>query len=163
MRCATLGDVITCRHYKDGHLVEQAFDPERVSDLIVEPGSRVWLDLADPSEDDLSLIEKEFGLHPLAIDDARHRNQRPKIEFYDDYFFLVVHALSLAEDNELKDSEMHIVVGHRFLLTLRYPPLFDLGSVMKRWDRQSELTSEAPLTPRRNLPASTNGRPPSRR
>ena len=134
-------DVITCRLYREGVLTEEAFDPDRVSDLIVEPGARVWLDLADPSMEELSLIEKEFGLHPLAIEDAQNRNQRPKIEIYEGYFFLVVHALAL-DDGELLDSEVHAFAGHRFLITLRYSPLFDLGPVLKRWDRQPELTSE---------------------
>jgi magnesium transporter len=134
--------VITCRLYRGGVLTEEAFDPERVSDLIVEPGARVWLDLADPSEDELSLIEKEFGLHPLAIEDARHRNQRPKMEIYEGYFFLVVHALSKSDQRELQDSEIHVFAGHRFLITLRYSPLFDLAPVIRRWDRQSDLTSE---------------------
>ena len=134
--------VITCRHYRGGVLTEEAFDPERVSDIIVEPGSRVWLDLADPSEEELSLIEKEFGLHPLAMEDARHRNQRTKIEIYEGYFFLVVHALSRRDGEDLSDSEIHVFVGHRFLITLRYSPLFDLTQVIRRWDRQSELTEE---------------------
>jgi magnesium transporter len=132
--------MITCRLYREGVLKEEAFDPTRVSDLISESGARVWLDLTDPSEEELTLIGEEFGLHPLAIEDTLHRNQRPKVEFYEGYFFLVLHALSLDEKDDLVDGELHVFAGHRFLLTIRYSPLFDLTEVRKRWDRQPELT-----------------------
>ncbi len=134
--------VITCRHYAEGVLKEEAFDPARVSDLIQEAGARVWLDLADPTEEELTLIQEEFGLHELAMEDTRVRGQRPKVEVYDGYFFLAMHALSLDAEDELIDSEVHAFAGHRFLITLRYDPVFDISEVLRRWDRQTELTYE---------------------
>jgi magnesium transporter len=134
--------MITCRHYREGVLKEEAFDPQRVSDLIQEAGARVWLDLADPTEEELALIQEEFGLHELAMEDVRVRGQRPKVEVYDGYFFVVMHGLALGPDDELVDSELHAFAGHRFLITLRYPPIFDITEVLKRWDRQPELTHE---------------------
>ena len=134
--------VITCRHYREGVLKEEAFDPARVSDLIQEAGARVWLDLADPTEEELTLIQEEFGLHELAMEDTRVRGQRPKVEVYDGYFFLAMHALSLDAEDELIDSEVHAFAGHRFLITLRYDPVFDISEVLRRWDRQTELTYE---------------------
>lgn len=134
-------DVVTCRLYRSGTLAEEGFDPERVSDHLEEPDALVWLDLEDPTEDELSLIEDEFGLHPLAVEDARHRGQRPKVEMYDTYFFLVMHSLRLHE-GELTDQEVHAFVGPSYLVTLRYPPPFDLAPVLRRWERQPELTKE---------------------
>jgi magnesium transporter len=134
--------MITCRLYREGVLKEEAFDPARVSELIEESGSRVWLDIADPTDDELALIQEEFSLHPLSIEDTRHRNQRPKLEVFQSYFFVVLHALSLDAADELVDSEIHAFAGHRFLITLRYRPVFDLAECIRRWDRQPELTSE---------------------
>jgi magnesium transporter len=134
--------MITCRHYRGGKLEEEAFDPTTVSDLLQEPGARVWLDLADPTEEELALIQEEFGLHELAMEDTRVRNQRPKVEVYEGYFFLVMHGLALDKDDELVDSEIHAFAGHRFLITLRYAPVFDISEVLRRWDRQTELTYE---------------------
>jgi magnesium transporter len=102
----------------------------------------VWLDLADPTEEELALIQEEFGLHELAMEDTRVRGQRPKVEVYDGYFFVVMHGLALDEDDELVDSEIHAFAGHRFLITLRYEPVFDIAEVLRRWDRQTELTYE---------------------
>jgi len=133
---------ITCRHYREGVLKEEAFDPARVSDLIQEAGARVWLDLADPTEEELALIQEEFGLHELAMEDTRTRGQRPKVEVYEGYFFLAMHGIALDAEDELIDHEIHAFAGHRFLITLRYAPVFDITEVLRRWDRQSELTHE---------------------
>ena len=132
--------MITCRLYREGMLEEEAFDPTRASDLIVEHGSRVWLDIADPNEGDLELLQEEFSLHPLAIEDARHRYQRPKVEVYEGYVFLAMHAVWLNEGDDLQDSEIHAFAGHRYLITLRYPPVFEVSEVLRRWDRQPQLT-----------------------
>jgi magnesium transporter len=134
--------VITCRRYQEGVLKEQDFDPTAVSELIQERGMRIWLDLADPTEQELALIQEEFGLHELAMEDTRMRGQRPKVEVYDGYFFVTMHALALDANDELIDSEIHAFAGHRFLITLRYQPVFDIAEVLRRWDRQTELTYE---------------------
>lgn len=130
-----------CRLYRDGEIAEEGFDPSRVSDYLQEQGSLVWLDLEDPSEDELRMIQEEFAVHPLAIEDTLHRNQRPKIETYKDHFFLVLHAFRF-DGEELVDSEIHAFVGPGFLVTLRYPPEFDLAPVKRRWEKQSELRGE---------------------
>ena len=132
---------ITCRLYKGGVLKEEAFDPARVSDLIQEEGARVWLDVEDPTDDELTLVAEEFDLHPVSVEDTRHQGQRPKVEFFERYFLIVLHGLSLDDQNELVDSEIHAFAGHQYLLTLRYAPAFDLAPVLKRWDRRPDHTS----------------------
>jgi magnesium transporter len=133
--------VITCRLYRSGSLAEDGFDPARVSDHLEDSDSLVWLDLEDPTEQELAMIQEEFSLHPLAMEDAHHRGQRSKVEVYEQYFFLVMHAVRLGE-GELIDQEVHAFVGPRYLVTLRYPPTFDLKPVLQRWERQPELTKE---------------------
>jgi magnesium transporter len=134
--------MITCRLYKEGVLKEKAFDPQRVSDYIDESGARVWLDVADPSEEELLLIGKEFSLHPLSIEDTHRRNQRPKLDVFPNYFFVAMHGFSIDASGGLVDSEIHAFAGHRFLVTLRYDPPFDITNVLERWDRHPELTNE---------------------
>lgn len=134
--------MITCRLYQDGKLKEEAFDPSSISGLLEDEGARVWLDIDEPTEADLAMIQEEFGLHPLAVEDARHRGQRPKVDVYEGYFHVVVYALSLDDEDELVEGEIHAFAGKAFLITLRYAPVFDLKGVLERWDRQPELTSE---------------------
>jgi magnesium transporter len=127
--------------YRSGTLAKEGFDPARVSDHLEEPDSLVWLDLEDPTDEELAMLQEEFGLHPLAVEDARHRGQRPKVEVYEKYFFLVMHAVQLKE-GELSDQEVHAFVGTNYLVTLRYAPAFDLKPVLQRWEKQQELTKE---------------------
>src|SRR5206468_4869126 len=82
LRC---GAMITCRHYRQGELKEEAFDPTRVSDLLKEQDARLWLDIQDPTDDELRLIGEEFGLHPLSLEDAAHRGQRSKVDVFEGY------------------------------------------------------------------------------
>jgi magnesium transporter len=131
----------TCLLYRNGEVAERDIDPARVSDFLEETDALVWLDLADPTEAELSMLREEFDLHPLAIEDTLHRDQRPKLEEYEDHFFLVVHALRW-DAGELLDSEIHAFVGRGFLVTIRYAPLFDLAPVRRRWEKQAELTRE---------------------
>jgi magnesium transporter len=131
----------TCLLYRNGQVAERDFDPARISDLLKEDDALVWLDLEDPTEGDLVMLQEEFDIHPLAIEDARHREQRPKVEVYEGYFFLVMHAVSL-KDQELQDQEIHAFVGNGYLVTLRYPPAFDLTDVKRRWKQEQELSRE---------------------
>jgi magnesium transporter len=132
---------LTCHLYRDGVVTEQDVDPGRISDLMGEEGVLVWLDIDDPSEAELRMLQEEFSLHPLAVEDALHRGQRAKVEVYEDHFFLVMHAQQLDGD-ELRDSEIHLFVGAGYLVTLRFPPAFDLERVRHRWAKQGELTKE---------------------
>jgi magnesium transporter len=131
----------TCLLYRNGEVAEEDFNPARVSDLLQEDDALVWLDLEDPSETELEMLQEEFSIHPLAIEDARHRDQRPKVEVYEGYFFLVLHAVSL-QDLELQDQEIHAFVGSGYLVTLRYSPAFDLTGVKRRWNVEKELARE---------------------
>jgi magnesium transporter len=132
---------LTCHLYRDGVVTEEDVDPARISDLMGEEGVLVWLDIEDPSEAELRMLQEEFSLHPLAIEDAIHRGQRAKVEVYEDHFMLVLHAQQLDGD-ELRDSEIHLFVGAGYLVTLRFPPAFDLAQVRRRWVKQGELTRE---------------------
>jgi magnesium transporter len=133
--------MVTTRVYRKGVLEEEGFDPARVSDLLEERGTIVWLDLEDPSDDELAMIQEEFSIHPLAIEDAQHRNQRPKMERYEGFNFLVLYGLSV-RDGDLQEGEIQSFVSPRFLITLRFPPAFDLKAVVVRAERSPELVKE---------------------
>jgi magnesium transporter len=131
---------VTYRLYREGVLREEPFQPERLGELLAEDSARVWVDVEEPTDEELGRIQRWFPLHPLAIEDSRHWGQRPKVEVFPDHLFVVVHALSLDEGGELVDQEVHLFVGKGFLVTLRAAPPFDLSRVLERWDAQPELT-----------------------
>jgi magnesium transporter len=133
--------MVTTRVYRNGVLEEEGFDPARVSELLEERGTLVWLDLEDPSDDELALIEAEFSIHPLAMEDARHRNQRPKMERYESFNFLVLYGF-FRRDGDIEEGEIQAFVGPGFLITLRFPPVFDLKAVVARAEQSPDLVKE---------------------
>jgi magnesium transporter len=127
----TLGTV--CRIYSGEGRVSELDDLSRISEILVEPGSFVWLDAVDPGASDLALIQEEFGLHPLAIEDAIKAHQRPKIEAYDGYWFVVAHAVTKAPHGALTIHEVAVFAGAKFVITVRADPAYPLAEIERRW------------------------------
>jgi magnesium transporter len=100
----------------DGH--HEVDDPDRISDLVAIDGTVVWADVCDPAEGELELVEREFDLHPLAMEDARKHGQRPKLEHFNDHAFVVAYAADV-ETNEL--VEVDFFIGRNWLITVHDP------------------------------------------
>lgn len=83
-----------------------------------------WLDLTAPSNDQLAELHELFGFHPLALEDTEHFHQRPKLDNYDDYVFLVFYgAWRQREDDQAPLREVHIFVSGKYLVTIHRDPL----------------------------------------
>jgi magnesium transporter len=121
-------------------LVEQGFDVPRISDLLAEPGVVVWLDLLQPSGGDLAVLVDELGLHPLAVEDALHPQQRPKLERYADHLFLSAYGVVL-DDIEVEPVEIAAFLTKRAMVTVRKDPRIDLTPVLLRWDTAPDLAA----------------------
>ena len=136
--------MITSRIYRDGRLEDEgSFDPEVVASCRAEEGRRLWLDVVDPSDEELRQLQEALELHELSVEDSSRWGQRPKVEFYDKYVFIVLHAIRLEDDDELVDSELHVFAGEAFyLLTIRREPLYDLEKTKARAAREHHLASE---------------------
>ncbi|TXH77887.1 MAG: magnesium and cobalt transport protein CorA, partial [Lysobacteraceae bacterium] len=88
--------VVNCAVYRGGMRADIGLD--QISDaLAVDDGSFVWVGLYEPEETLLDKLQEEFCLHDLAIEDAHHAHQRPKIEAYGNSLFLAVHTAQLVE------------------------------------------------------------------
>jgi magnesium transporter len=81
--------------YQGGDIKE--IDPADISEIVGDPDRLLWVDLLDPDDNDLECIQGEFSLHPLAIEDVRHKFQRPKLETYPTHSFLVAYSADFAE------------------------------------------------------------------
>jgi magnesium transporter len=92
---------------------------DRISDVLAQPDTFVWVGLVEPDEPLLQKMQEEFGLHELAIEDAHNAHQRPKIEAYGDSLFIVVQTAQLLGGN-IAFGETHIFLGPRYLLTVRH-------------------------------------------
>ena len=109
---------------------------EQACEVKNNPNTILWLDLQSPSHEELDKLGKEFKLHPLAIEDATHEHQRPKIEQYENFYFVVFYAARLHESSEELDiCELDMFLGENYLITIHYGPLPELDEVEHRWTR----------------------------
>ena len=109
--------------------------PEELSELRDRP---CWLDITDPQSQDLQLAADELGLHPLALEDARHRHQRPKIDQYDDQYFIVFYALEEPSPNVVREVEVSIFVKQNAIVTVHDGDFSARPAVEKRF-REGKL------------------------
>ncbi len=118
-RDRTRGPVINCVAYNRNGKRISDITVDAISDVLKEPDTFIWLGLHEPDETLLLKIQEEFDLHELAIEDAQHAHQRPKIEVYDDTLFVVVHTAQFV-GGKVEFGETHIFLGKRFLVTVRH-------------------------------------------
>lgn len=129
--------LINCIAYEDGQRLE-LLEPDRIPDTLGRPGGFVWVALKEASDDELARMQTAFDLHPLAVEDARHGHQRPKLEEYGDTLFCVAHLLEL-QDGEICTGEVDIFVHPGFVLSARARSNIDFGSVRERCEREPEM------------------------
>ena len=134
--------VVNCAVYRNGARADIGLD--QISDaLAIDDGSFVWVGLYEPEESLLDKLQEEFGLHDLAIEDAQHAHQRPKIEAYGNSLFLAVHTAQLL-DGHVRFGETHAFVGSRYLITVRHGASLSYRHVRARFEREPELLSQGP-------------------
>jgi magnesium transporter len=132
--------VVRTRLYRNGVLEAENFPAADVSDHLPDPNAVVWLDMCAPTEQDLATISEELSLHRLAVEDAVHEHQRPKLDRYDTHAFLTAYATRLdPATGMLATSELAAFITNRALVTVRKDDHFDIDAVVARWDAASDL------------------------
>ena len=109
--------LVSCYAYQDGKRIAE-IKPDDISEYISRPECFVWVALKEPGPGELAAMQHEFGLHELAVEDARHGHQRPKIEEYGDSLFAVLHIVEIV-DGELTVGEFDIFAGPNYVLSVR--------------------------------------------
>jgi magnesium transporter len=135
--------LINCAAYDNGSKLAD-IPIEAISDHLARPGCFVWVALKDASDEELTVMQEEFGLHDLAVEDARHGHQRPKIEEYGDQLFAVVHTVELTPTDEVRVGELNIFVGRNFVLSVRNRSQQTLLNVRQRAEREPHLLKYGP-------------------
>jgi magnesium transporter len=129
--------LINCAAYQDGRKLAD-IKPDEISDYVSRPDCFVWVALRDPAPGELAKMQEEFDLHELAVEDAHHGHQRPKIEEYGDSLFVVMHTVELAGD-EVNVGEVAIFVGRNYVLSVRNHSERGFVDVRARCEREPEL------------------------
>ncbi|MEO8753587.1 MAG: magnesium/cobalt transporter CorA [Casimicrobiaceae bacterium] len=134
--------LISCVAYQNGRKLAD-IPSEDISEYVSRPDCFVWVALFEPSMDELDEMAEEFGLHELAVDDARHGHQRPKIEEYGDSLFAVLHTIerekSADGSDELVTGEVDLFVGPNYVLTVRHRTHLGFAAVRARTEREPDL------------------------
>lgn len=103
----------------------------------------VWVAVKEPDEAELKAMQNEFDLHELAVEDARHGHQQPKIEEYGQSLFVVLHTIEWS-GNDLRQGELAIFVGSNYVLSVRRGGERGFGDVRKRSEQEPELLRHGP-------------------
>ncbi len=135
--------LINCVVYQQGHKLAD-IDPGEINEWLARPGCMVWVALRDPDAAELDQMQLAFGLHELAVEDARKGFQRPKLEEYGDSLFVVMHLLESAADGELIEGEVAVFVGPNYVLSVRSRSSQGFLGVRARSEREPQLLRHGP-------------------
>lgn len=119
--------------YRHHRLAAQDVPPESLTALRDEPGVMLWIDLAAPTPEEIRLVlEQLFAVHPLVIEDCTVDNPMPKLEAYDDYLYLVMHAVDYSRTDKFTTTELDLILGKNFLVTFHRQPLRPVQAALDR-------------------------------
>ena len=138
--------LINCVVYENG--AKHADIPvARIGEHLALPGRFVWVALADAAPDELAELQRAFGLHPLAVEDAQNGHQRPKIEEYGDSLFVVLHLLEAdtgGAQTTVQVGELDVFVGRNYLVSVRSRSTHGFVEVRERGEREPALLRNGP-------------------
>jgi magnesium transporter len=133
--------IVDCAHYKGGSRQEdEALTPEEAAKRVKGGDDFVWIGIKDPEPGEVQRLGELFGLHELAVEDAQVAHQRPKIEDYEDGFFIVLRTAHYHEEQEeVHFGEIHVFVGPGYVVTVRHGPGSELASARQRLESRPDL------------------------
>ncbi|MBS1811120.1 MAG: magnesium/cobalt transporter CorA [Acidobacteria bacterium] len=114
-------------------------DCNQISDLRAIESNVLWVDITDPTEEDWQHLSQEFNFHHLAIEDCRNAHQRPKIEDYHGYYFIVLYEAELTEKNILRLRELNLFLGPNYIVTVHRLPIKALAEGEHLWRNWNDL------------------------
>ena len=134
-------EIVNCAAYAGGHRTAD-INLNEVHQALKKKDQFVWIGLHEPSEETLSQVQTEFGLHDLAIEDAHHAHQRPKFEIYGDTVFVVLRTAQMNAERHIEFGETHFFLGKNFIVTVRHGSTVSYADVRSRCERMPSLLSK---------------------
>ena len=128
--------LVNCVAYQEGRKIAD-IPKEAISEYVKRPDCFVWVALKDPEPSELEEMKNEFGLHELAVEDARKGHQRPKIEEYGRSLFAVLHSIEI-RDGDLHQGEIDVFVGPNYILSVRQKTEKGFADVRARTENEPE-------------------------
>ncbi len=138
--------LINCVVYENGSKLAD-IPIDRIGEYVALPNCFVWVALQDPSQDEMDALQRAFGLHPLAVEDAQKGHQRPKVEEYGDSLFVVLHLLDADTGHTrttVQMGELDVFVGRNYVVSVRSRSEHGFVEVRERCQREPELLRNGP-------------------
>ncbi|MFF2435314.1 magnesium/cobalt transporter CorA [Streptomyces sp. NPDC058107] len=138
--------IVDCAIYRDGRRTDGPADFSDALDEARATGDAfLWIGLHEPTEKEFELVSSEFGLHPLAVEDALCAHQRPKLEVYDDSLFAVIKPVVYEpEGDTVTTDELMLFIGDSFVVTVRHGESAPLAEVRRRLEAEPEVLRHGP-------------------
>ncbi len=131
--------------FSDGKLVGRDLEVEALRLVRADKGLTVWVDLDTPTPEEIKAVLTDvFQFHPLAIEDCVTPSALPKLEDYDDYLFLVMHAVDFTRTEKFNTTELDFFLGKDYLVTFHHTPLKSVASVIERCVKATGVVARGP-------------------
>ena len=131
--------IVDCAVYEDGRRARE-LPLEHACEAAQADGAFVWVGLFEPSAEEFDAMQREFDLHPLAVEDALSPHERPKLERYGDMTFMVLKtARYVDEAEEVLFGQVMVFVGESFVITVRHGAINDLAEVRRRVEADGSM------------------------
>ncbi len=138
--------IVDCALYRDGIRQAEPTDLAAVARAAREGGGIAWIGLYRPTAAELAEAAREFDLHELAVEDAVHAHQRPKLERYGDTLFCVLRSARYLDESETVEfGELHVFAGQTFVITARHDDACDIGTVRTGLEARPDLLGRGPV------------------
>lgn len=117
--------------YENGKIIENSSISSIKSAL--NSGEQIWVDLEKPDEKEMDILKDVYNFHPLAIEDCVHKRQRPKVDNYKDYYFIVLNEFTGGDLNRnFTYSQLYIFLGSNYIVTVHWNSLKVISDAMER-------------------------------
>jgi magnesium transporter len=137
--------IVDCAIYEEGKRLDGKVDLEHAYGERGKEDTFVWIGLYEPTEEEFDSLTREFDLHPLAVEDAIHAHQRPKLEVFDDMVLLVLKTARYVDPTEVIElGELLIFLGHDYVITVRHGEASELGAVREALESNPERMRSGP-------------------
>ena len=137
--------IVDCAIYEEGQRRDGRVDLEHAYDVRHEPGKFVWIGLYEPTEEEFASLRREFNLHELAVEDAIHAHQRPKLEVYEHMVFLVLKTARYVDPTEVIElGELLVFLGDDYIITVRHGEASSLTPVRESLEDDPEHLRRGP-------------------
>jgi len=109
-------------------------NPEQIDELIDQADTILWLDLQNPQDEEIDLLREEFNFHPLAIEDATRHHERPKLDAYENYYFMVFYAIGYdTARRRLSGQPIGLFIGANYIVSVHQGEITTIDETIKRW------------------------------